>query len=862
MLESTTSGNLLTTVSLRGICDFVDELILPHIPTACPGVSIASRLAELRGKTCSQLNDNDVSYARNLLDKCVSFYKSDKLKRNASATRAQKAVVPGSCYEADFVYNVMHYFADVGFYDKLHDLKYTIVYIHYAKSSRAVYQTVDRTFYEDHIESQQTIDNGIVRLVTVGFQRHDFIKYVLFEKYLFHDLIYFVLAGLLIALFTLIYLLSFVLVIGTLVNIFLSFGFAYFLYHYVGQMVFFPFINLLALLILIAIGADDVFVFYDTWLRMKAEHPTWSRDQRMSSTFSHAIMSIFVTSFTTAAAFLANVVSNIIAIQCFGIFAALAIAANLAMMVTIMPAIVVVSEAYSACAYCPCSASTFGAIFRIPKEVYSWMAARYKNVFHTAIPIVIRRAWRFCIAIGLAIGLAALVIVFYRPALKPPTTQEFQLFNKDNLLEKWDLDFKNRFPAEIAYANKQQRIVVTILFGFKATDPGNRLNPDDKTKSLSRDAIFNVDHNETVDWLRTFCNSIEKAPFKGSRSQVVSCILSNYDMYLFVVNFACSMVYRMTPSTNKTLWYTKRDRFVTRCSGRTEMDLLSSCVEWLHQQRLMHRLIKPFISQRVRIFRTGSPVYNKKSNDSFIFGYRLDVLTNLSYSLSYEDMHTNYDIMSSFMKTQLKSAPDGLRSGVFSGNHFFEFYDLQHSLVTGTMTSVGLSVVLSFLVLLITVRNVLITIYAMLTIVLSIACTVASIVLMGWKLNIVESITIMLAVGMSIDFTIHYSVVYQLSRETTSADRTRKSIERVGSSVAAGAGTTFCAGAAVLNCSVDPYRKLGVFLVLVIVFSWVYATFFFLSLCHAIGPVNDVCQIPSPITLIRPRKQRSGVALS
>ena len=856
MLESTTSGNLLTTESLRGICDLVDELILPHIVTACPGVSIASRLAELRGKTCSQLNDDDVSYAKNLLDKCAHFYKSDKLKRNATTTQEEKVLLPDSCFKADFVYNVMHYFADVGFYDKSHDLKHTIVYIHHAKGSRPVYQTVDRTFYEEYIESQQTIDNGIVRLVAVGFRRHNVIKDILFEKYLIRDLTYFGLAGLLIALFTLIYLLSFALAIGTLVNIPLSCGFAYFLYYCVCQMPFFPCINLLALLVLISVGADDVFVFYDTWLRMKAEHPTWTREQRMSSTFSHAIVSIFVTSFITAASFLANTVSNIIAIQCFGIFAALVIAANLAMMVTIMPAIVVASEACSACVNCPCCASKFGAICRIPKEVYSWVAVRYKNVFHTAIPIVISHAWRFCIAIGLAIGMAAFVIVFYKPALKPPSTQELQLFNKDNLLDKWDLDFKNRFPAEIGYANKQQWIVMTILFGFKATDPGNRLNPNDNTKSLSRDAVFYADHKETMEWLRTFCNSIQNTPFKGSHGKSVSFILSNYDTYIFVIDFACSIAYRMTPSTNKKLWYTKIDGFTTRCCGFTGMGLLSSCVDWLHQQRLMQRL-KPFISQRIRRFRTGSPVYDKKSNDSLIFGYRLDVRTNLNYSLSYDDMRTNYDIMSSFMKTKLESAPDGLRSGIFSG--FFEFYDLQHSLVTGTMMAVGLFVVISFLVLLITVRNVLITIYAMLTIVLSIACTVASIVLMGWKLNIVESITIMLAVGMSVDFTIHYSVVYQLSRETTAVCRTRKLIKRVGSALAAAAGTTFCAGVALLHCSIDPCRKLGVFLMLVVVFSWVYATFFFLSLCHAFGPVKGVCQIPSPITLIRPRKQPSGI---
>ena len=859
MLESTTSGNLLTTESLRGICDLVDELILPNIANACPGVSIASRLAELRGKTCSQLNDDDVSYAKNLLDTCAPFYKRGKLKRNVTATQAHRAVVPGSCYEADFVYNVMHYFADVGFYDdKSHDLKYTIVYIHYVNGNRDVFDKVDRNFYDEHVGGK-IVDNGFVRLVTVGFQRHEFMKFTLFERYLIRDLTYFGLAGLLIALFTLIYLLSFALAIGMLVNIPLSCGFAYYLYYCVYQMPFFPCINLLALLVLISVGVDDVFVFYDTWLRVKAEHPTWTREQRMSSTFSHAIMSIFVTSFTTAASFLANTVSNIIAIQSFGIFAALVIAANLAMMVTIMPAIVVASEACSACDNGRCSASILGAFCLMFYDVYSWFAARSKNVYLTAIPFVIRRAWKFCIAIGLAIGLAALVIVFYKPGLKPPSTKDFQLFDKNNLLEKWDTDFKNRFPAEIAHAKKYRSIFVTILFGFKATDPGNRLNPDDKTKSLSRDVDFNVDRNKTRNWLDKFCDEIQKAPFAGSHGKRLSLNFSNYDKYSVLVDIAClDISTMMPPSTNKTLWYAKRKSFTARCCEKSAMKILTSCVEWLGQKKLMPAVT----SDKMRKARSGSPLYDKKSNDSFVFGYRIDVRTTLSYSSSYDAMRTKYDALSSFMKTQLRSAPDGLRSGIFSGNHFFQFYDLQHSLVTGTRTSVGLSLTMSFIVLLITVRNVLITIYAMLTIVFSIACTVASIVLLGWKLNIVESITFMLAIGMSIDFPIHYSVVYQLSRETTSAGRTRDSIERIGSAVAAGAGTTFCAGAAVLNCSVDPYHKLGVFLVLVVVSSWVYATFFFLSLCHAVGPVKGMCQLQNPITLIRPRKQRISIASS
>ena len=851
MLKSSTSGDLLTAASLRGICDFVDKLILPNIPVACPAVSVASRLAELRNKTCSQINAGDVSFARDLLDVCVPFYKSGKLKPNMTSEEADSIGVPTRCRRTDFVYDVMYYFADVGFYDKSNDLLYTMVYIHYMHRYGVDNYKVDETFYKDHVH-WKTLDNNIVQLVTVGFQHHDHIKYTLFEGYLISDLTYFGLAFLLIAIFTLVYLLSFVLVIGTFVNIFLSFGLAYFCYYYVCQMVFYPFINLLALLLLIAVAADDVFVFYDTWQQVKTEHPSWTADQHLSVTFSHAITSIFVTSFTTAAAFLANVVSNITAIQCFGIFAALSIVANFVMMVTIMPALVIATEWCAARVPCPCRASMFGAFYRIPNTFYSWLMTRLRSVFHTAIPAVIRRAWWFCITVGVAIGLTAVLTIFYKPALKPPTTKEFQLFKKDNILEKWDFDFKHRFPAEIAAANEKTDIYLTFLFGFKATDPGNRLNPDDKTKSLSRDGDFNLEKTKTQNWLRKFCDSVTDATFAKHGVESRPCLVTNDDVYRHVVGFACSYIY-MLASDNTTAEFKK-----ICCLVSVNTTVLQHCAEWSRQQRLLTY----YTGIWLRYNTTGSPVYHNssESNDNSVLGYRFDVRTNLSYSFSYEKMRTSYEVVSSFMKTQLKSAPVGLRSGFVSGRGAFEFYDLQQSIASGTFTSVCLSIGVSFIVLLLTVRNVLITIYAMVTIILAIACTVSSIVLMGWKLNIIESMTITLAVGMSIDFTIHYGVVYQMSPEATSAGRTYESFVRVGSAVAAAAWTTFSAGIAVLNCSVDPYRKLGIFLVLVMVFSWTYSTFFFQSLCHIIGPVGKSCQIPCPTTRVGGKKNRNNVS--
>ena len=788
-------------------------------------LSIAENLRKLRHKTCSQLDDNDVSYAKQLLHECVSYYKNGTLKSTVEHPESAYAEgTPRQCYAENFVYNVMYYFADVDFYTTTRDLMHTAVYISPC--------TPGYPLYRDHIQSKE-FDNGVVRLVAIGFPRHLFVKLQAFENQLISDLKYFGLAVAFIGAFTLIYLLSFALVVIIFVNIVLSFLLAYFLYYYMCQMVYFPFINLIALLLLIAIGADDVFIFYDTWLQVRYEYPQWSRDQRLSATFSHAILSIFITSFTTAAAFIANLVSHITAIQCFGVFAALTMAANFIMMATIMPAAICAIEACTPYLKCPPN-----ALFESIGLAYLTVAAYLKYVFVTAIPVAVQRAWWAFITVGLIVGVGALVVVFHTPGLVPPTSMDFQLFNSKNSLEKWDLHFKYRFHAAVAHNKKERsKIVVSYVFGFKPTDVGNTLDPNDgnvhkwtkqpylSEASLSRDYAFDVGENKTKDWLRSFCEAIRaEKMFIVSASQ--PCIVSSGDLNRVLIKLICN---RLRSSGDKTQWQT--------CC--TEKDHQQNCIQRAWQKGTL----KHFFNT-IRLFSTSCPMYDKTSGH--VVGFQFTPTTTFRHTMSYKKMHAVYTALSNFLEKHLESAPDGLRSGFLSGNGFFQFYDLQHSLAFGTYHSVGLSLGVSLVVLLFTVRNALITIYAMVTIVMSIACTIATLVLLGWKLNIIVSLTITLAVGMSIDFTIHYGVVYQLSTDLTSAGRTHASFQRVGSAVAAAAWTSFSAGIAVLNCQLEPYRRLGVFLVLVMAFSWTYSTFFFQSLCHTIGPVGNTGQLRCP----------------
>ncbi len=80
--------------------------------------------------------------------------------------------------------------------------------------------------------------------------------------------------------------------------------------------------------------------------------------------------------------------------------------------------------------------------------------------------------------------------------------------------------------------------------------------------------------------------------------------------------------------------------------------------------------------------------------------------------------------------------------------------------IRGTYTSLIFSMLFALVVLLLTSGNVIITLYAMLTIIFIIADTVGIFVLCGWELSILETIIIIMSVGLSVDFSKTKSEVF------------------------------------------------------------------------------------------------------
>ena len=128
------------------------------------------------------------------------------------------------------------------------------------------------------------------------------------------------------------------------------------IYRIVLDYVYFGIFHVLAIFILLCIGADDIFVFFDTW-KYSAHHSYPSVAHRLSDCYRKAGGAMLYTSLTTAIAFAVSASSPLLAIGSFGLFSALLILVNYISIIVFFPTVVVSYhffwEKYKCCCCCP-----------------------------------------------------------------------------------------------------------------------------------------------------------------------------------------------------------------------------------------------------------------------------------------------------------------------------------------------------------------------------------------------------------------------------------------------------------------------------------------------------------------------------
>ena len=812
------ANDLLNLGAMRSLCKYQEELMSQKLQKkkTCEIQSLVTFITHRTGvqKLCKDINQEDIDLLKNLIKTCARF---------AVHKEANYSSYPDLCtaHNRLKVHLILNDLAQIGFYDEKTDtigkLTRTALIM---QGSSTMYGS---EFYKTHMIGTHIGDDE-VRLTAVRFEDQVGVMDTLVNEYIFSDLRYFGVACGLVFLIMLVYLRSFVLMMTTLLNIMVSFSTAYFLFHFVLRLKFWPYMNFLAGLALIAVGADDMFIFCDSFEQAKEEEPTSATRRWIEKTINHAAMSVFVASFTTSSAFFACAQSEIQTIKAFSIFCGISILANLFYMFTLTPATLVCIE-YVSKRYKP-SSGHFEAINKKVGEMMSVPQHFNKLLFQHLIPAFIGKTWFLWIFLLLSLGIGACIVVFVHPTLKLPETDQLQLFSKTNLLQNWASKKHTMFPKYIKEGREQQ-FSLDIFFGIHAMDPGDWFNPDDRGRwgFYVRDEKFDLNADTEI-FLNDLCHDILKDPLL--RPDKTICY---FDAVVKVMHSYCNQPAMIQSKAGEC------------CPDDSSIPLKKNGKRILKKCAPLYDLILYFqvfniagnLLNIVNVL--GDIIYNSTTLEPEFYRFHLE--TNTSYTEKYEilsDLHTK---TVHFLNSRIfhSSAPEGVQSAYVSyfGKSFL-FYDLQRALAIGTFYSIGLSLSVAFGVMLLTSRDLLITIYAMITISQAIVCTVAVLVFLDWHLSIVESVIISLAVGLSIDFTIHFGIAFRLSRSAMSSERTADAFRKVGSAVAMAALTTFVAGLAMMPCIVNMYIKLGIFLMLVITFSWLYATLFFLSVCHIIGP--------------------------
>lgn len=125
----------------------------------------------------------------------------------------------------------------------------------------------------------------------------------------------------------------------------ITFPLSFFIYRLIFQMKYFISLHVSILFLLMGIGADDIFVFYDSWEQSdQIKEFKDSLIKKISYSYRRASKAMLVTSTTTVIAFLATAISKLMPIMTFGIFAAINIAINYLLTISLFPAFLVIRE--------------------------------------------------------------------------------------------------------------------------------------------------------------------------------------------------------------------------------------------------------------------------------------------------------------------------------------------------------------------------------------------------------------------------------------------------------------------------------------------------------------------------------------
>ena len=186
------------------------------------------------------------------------------------------------------------------------------------------------------------------------------------------------------------------------------------------------------------------------------------------------------------------------------------------------------------------------------------------------------------------------------------------------------------------------------------------------------------------------------------------------------------------------------------------------------------------------------------------------------------------------------AAPTGLDKSYQSGGVSWAWMASEAGFRILAVNGMSMAAAFAFIALLISTKNLIISLCASLNIAGIVASVSAAIKIAGWPMGITESVALVILVGFSVDYVVHLANAYiEANHVYDRHTRVQLSLREMGATVLAGAITSFGSSVFMWAATSTFFVKFAALLAFTVSFSISWSLIFFPSLCYLCGPQGN-----------------------
>ena len=683
-------------------------------------------------------------------------------------------------------------------------------------------------------------------------------------------------------------------------QIFLSFAPAYLIYRVVLQQASVSTFSLLSLYLILAIGADDVFLSIDVFNESR-KYAKFGLGPRLSHAWTHSASAMLVTSITTIVSLLANASSAFPALSSFGFLAASLVFANYILVIIFFPAVltffatVIVPSRFSFC----CGLTGFLSRHCPPDACRDVDDGRYHDPAPGALQLGSVQHWTDAYEEGQSTSTDSDESSTSSSSSSGDdeestnTATEARFLDLENDGDVMyvagggddDSDEEDRSKSMIVrcfegpYATFIVKMRYTLCIAFLAlfiwaVVMSTRLVPDPDPPQMLPEGNMYQDYNPVL--VERFARgpsvfSVKQRFVHGfvpddpiSRTDTSEYDPDDIGEPRFDPRFSIAHAFECMASILEDA-EPRQDGLATGGPPSYQVDsFVLPFKAWMvseygadtygratgpaANETLFRELAVEFLSIGTN-FDTYSPyIYATVGTDGdrttadvrFVYS---ELRLTASRYVAYEDGIDLFKAWDAFMGQKQGSSPAcvaaaaaGYPSDGFQYSAAAVFWFIQEKLVSEAFFGMFLSLLLATIVLVIATGNVFVGLLAGATIAAIVITVLAVLVAIGWKLGVLQSIILVLVPGLSVDYVAHLSHVYSTCAQTSRKGRTRAALAAVGISIVSGAVSTMLASGLLLFATITFFFQFGIGIFITIVCSLAWSLLFLPSALSSFGP--------------------------